>query len=84
MLIEVFYLLVNAQQDRVGVVAFLQQDDAFNRIGIVDNRAVGPVCGTTYLAETNLGALRDGGDVLDFDSRAVLGFDDGVLDVLNC
>ena len=35
------------------------------------------------LAQANFGALRDGGDVLDPNGRAVRGLDDGVLDVLN-
>ncbi len=39
--------------------------------------------GAADLAEANLGSLRDGGDVLDLDGRAVLGLDDGVFDVLH-
>ena len=82
-LIQLVYFLVNALQDRIGVIAFLQQHDAFHRVGIVDDGAVGAVRGAADLAEANLGSLHDGGDVLDADRRAVLRLDHGVLDVLH-
>ena len=78
-----FDFLVNALQDGIGVVALLQQDDAFDGVGIVDDCAVGAMSGSADLAEANLRALGDGGDVLDLDGRAVGVFDDGVLDVLH-
>ena len=71
-LLSLFDFGVNALQNRVGVVALLQQHDAFDGVGIVDDRAVGPVGGFADLAQANLGALRNGGDVLDLDGRAVL------------
>ena len=70
-------------QHRVGVVAFLQQDDAFDGVGVVDNGAVGPVRGAADLAEADLGALGDRGDVPDPDRRAVLRLHDGVFNVLH-
>ena len=36
--VELFDFFMNALQDGVGVVAFLQQDDAFDGVGIVDDR----------------------------------------------
>src|ERR1700761_1432075 len=39
--------------------------------------------GSADLAEADLGALRNGCDVLDLDRRAIAGFDDGVFDVLH-
>jgi len=46
---------VNPIEDGVGVVAFLQQHDAFDSIGIVDNRAVGDGW-RADLPQANLGA----------------------------
>ena len=74
---------VNAVEDRIGVVALLQQDDAFHGVGIIDDLSVDAVNGFADLSEANLGTLRDSGDILDFDGRAVRGLDDGVLDVLH-
>ena len=42
-------------EDRVGVVALLQQHDAFNGVGIVDDCAVGAVRGAADLAKANPG-----------------------------
>jgi len=39
--------------------------------------------GAADLPQANLGALHDGGDVLDLDGRAVDVLDDRVLDVLH-
>jgi len=74
---------MDAQQYGVGIVPFLQQADAFNGVRIVDNRAVSAVRGSANLAETNLGTLGYGGDVLDLDSSAVGILDDRILDVLD-
>ena len=75
--------LVNALQHGVGVVSFLQQDDTLDGVGIIDDRAVRAMGRAADLAESNLGTLCDGGDVLDANRRAVRGFDHGVFDVLN-
>ncbi len=64
-LFELVDFFVNALQHRIGVVALLQQHDAFHGVGIVDNCAVGPMRGAADLAQANLGPLRDGGNVLD-------------------
>ena len=51
---------MNALQDRVGVVALLQQDDAFDGVGIVDDRVfavLGEVPGPADLAQSNLRSL---------------------------
>ena len=78
---------VNAVKNRIGVVALLQQHNAFDGVGIVDDllpsRLADERGGFADLAEANLRPLRDGGNVLDLDGRAVLGLDDGVLDVLH-
>ena len=69
--VELLDLLVDALQNRVGVVAFLQQHDAFDGVGIIDDRAVGAMGRAADLAQANLRPLRDGGDVFDRDGRAV-------------
>jgi len=70
-LVQLVHFLVNAIEDGVGVAAFLQQHNAFDGIGIVHDCAVWAMHRAANLAETNLGALRNGGDVLDLDGRAV-------------
>ncbi len=74
---------MNALEDWVGVLALLQQHDAFNRVGIVHNRPVGTVRRAANLAQADLGPLRYGCNVLDRDRRAVLSLDDSVLNVLD-
>ena len=51
--------------------------------GLSTIAAVGPMRRAADLAQANLGPLRDGGDVLDADGRAILRLDDGVFDVLH-
>src|SRR5580692_7799581 len=52
--IQFIDLLMNALQDGIGVVPLLQENDAFNRVWIVDDRAIGAVIGTADLAEPDL------------------------------
>ena len=58
--VELLHLFVNALQHRVGVVALLQQHDAFHSVGIVDDCAIGAMGGAADLAEANLRTLRHG------------------------
>src|ERR1039458_4183264 len=91
--VQIVDFLVDAQQDGVGVGALLQQGDTFDGVGIVDDLAVVIdllavddcvwLGGLADLPQANLGALRDGGDVLDLDGGAVGVLDDGILDVLD-
>ena len=83
MFVELFDLCVDAAEDRIGVVALLQEHNAFYCVGIVNDFAVFAMCGATDLAEANLGALRNGCNVFDLDGRAVRGLDDGILNILN-
>ena len=91
--IQLLDFLMDAIEHRVGVVALLEEDDPFDCVGIVDDLVVvidglallhsGRLAGAADLAEADLRSLRNGGDVLDGDGRAVGGFDDGVLNILH-
>ena len=106
---------VDAFQRGVGVVALMQQDDAFDNVGVVDELAVllldgdGPglvvplldawvgtrggigfvdggradAAGLADLAEADFGPLHNGCNVPDAQRRAALGFEDGLLDVVD-
>ena len=78
----------------VGVLAFLQQDDAFDDVAVVDEFAVSMLpglirsrcawlAGLADLAEADLGPLDDGGDVADAEGGAVRGLEDGLRDVVD-
>ena len=62
--------------------AFPHEHDARNDVLVVDDPPVRAVDRPAELAEPDLGTLRDDGDVLDPDRRAVLRRDDRILDVL--
>ncbi len=104
---------MDAFEDLVGVVAFLEEDDAFDDIVAVDDAAVfvlddvalivelldagvgtggevrladgscGETAGLADLAEANLGALYDGGDVFDVEGGAGLSLEQGVFYVVD-
>ncbi len=61
--VQLVNFVVNGDQGFVGVGALAKQDDAFDDVIIVDNRAVFAVNGLADLSEANLGALRDRGDI---------------------
>ncbi len=81
--VDVVNFFVNALQNRVGVVAFLQQHNAFHGVGIIDNCAVRVVPCAANLAQANLRSLLNDSNVLDANRRTIRGFDDGVFNVLN-
>jgi len=74
---------VNTLQCGVGVVAFLEENDAFDDVAVIDQLAVHIAIGFPDLAEPNLGALNDFRDVADPQSCSVGGFQDGLLDVVD-
>ncbi len=65
--VELLDLFVNALQHGIGIVSFLQEDNAFDSVRIVDDCAVGKMGGSADLAEPNLRTLRDGGNVFDLN-----------------
>ena len=72
---------MDAVQRGGGVRALAQEHDSFHHVVVVDHHAVGAMDGLADLAQANLRPLRDHGDVLDAQRRAVLRFDDGLFDV---
>ena len=80
-LVELGDFVVDACENGVGVVAFLEEDDALDGVVVVYDGAVGAVGGAADLAEADFGALLDGRDVADAEGGAVLGLDDGVFNV---
>ena len=65
--VQLVDFVVNALQDRIGVVALLQQHDAFDGVGVVDDGSVRAMGGAADLPEADLWSLRNSGDVLDSD-----------------
>ena len=65
------------------VGAFPQKDDALDHIVVVHNSPVRTMDRLSDLPQPNLGPLRDLGNVLHLQRRAILRFDDGLLNVLD-
>src|ERR1039458_3426618 len=82
-IVELVHLFMDRVEGFVGVGAFAKQHDAFHHVAVIDHFAIGAVDGLADLAEADLGALRDGGDIGDANGRAVLRLDDGLFDVAN-
>ncbi len=74
---------MNALENRIRVISFLEQDDPFHRIRIVDNRSVGKMRSAPNLPKANLRSLIDGGNILHPNGCAVCSLDDGVLNILH-
>ena len=83
MFVELLDFGVNADEGLVGVGAFAKQDDAFDDVIIVNYFSIFAVNGLADLSEADFGALGDRGDILHAEGRAVLRFDDGLLDVVD-
>src|SRR5580658_4038043 len=81
--IQLVDFLVDFLEDGVGVVPLLQEHNALNRVGVIDNRSIWPVCRFPDLAQADLGTLRHGSDVPDADGRSILCFHYRLLDVLH-
>ena len=62
--------------------AFAQQDDAFDHVVVVEDRAVFLADGLAELPEADLGRLHDVAEIADAHRRAVLHLDDGGADVV--
>ncbi len=82
-LVKFLHLGVNVFDDRVGVGALAQQDDAFDHVRVVHNLAVVSPQRLADLPESNARTLGHGADIFDAQRRAVLRFDDRVFDVLD-
>ncbi len=96
-IVEFLHLGVDSLEGGVGVLALLEEDDAFDDVVVVDELAVLAVnllrthvagavfrlAGLADLAEADLWTLNDAGDVGDADGRAVGGFEDSLLDVVD-
>src|SRR5580704_19627811 len=57
LIVEFFYLGVDSHQGGVGVIPFLEKDDALDHVVVVDHLAIHTVDGLAYLAQANFRAL---------------------------
>src|ERR1700729_3581364 len=81
--IELVDLLVDTNQGGIGVVALLQQDDAFDHIVVIKDLVVLQPNGLAYLAQADLRSLLDGGNVPDLQSSSVGRFELGLFNVVD-
>ena len=65
---------MNPIEDAVRVHAFLQQNDAFNRVRIIDYHTVAAVDGLADLSQANLGSLDDSANVFYAYGGSILRF----------
>ena len=71
---------MNGFEGRVAFSAFLEQDDSFNDVAVVEDVAVQFMNCLAVAAQADLRTLLDDGDVFNADRCAALGRDDGVLE----
>src|SRR6202044_3957128 len=77
LIVQFLYFLMDGFQYRLRVVAFLQHCDPRYDIVVIDDFSVFPFNCLAKLAQADLRALGDDGNVLHLESRAGLGHDDG-------
>ena len=81
--VEFFGFGFDCDESGIGICTLLQQQRAFDDVGIVDDLAVVGAIRLGDLAEPDLGSLLDDRDVLDADGRAVRSLDDSVFNLLH-
>src|SRR5271169_433219 len=81
-IVKFFYFFMDGRERLLAGCAFSQQHDARDYIVVIDDLPILTVKGSRKLTEANLRTLRNHGNVLDPQRRAILGYDDGAFDVL--
>ena len=81
--VQLLHFFVESLQRRVRIGAFPQERDARDHIVVVDDLSVLVANRPRELAEPDLRALRDDGDILHAQRRAALGHEDGVFDIVH-
>src|ERR1700723_1580172 len=81
--VQLVDFFMNRGQSFVSIGPFAQQDDAFDHVIVVHNFSIGSMNRLSNLPQANLGALSDGGDVLDAQNCSVFCGYGGLLDVLH-
>jgi hypothetical protein len=79
--IEFFDFGADAGNGGVGIVTLLQEHDAFDHIGVVNDLAVFSMDRTANLPQPDFGALCDRRNVANAEGRAVLRFQNSVFNV---
>src|ERR1700722_4864790 len=82
-LVELVNFVMNCGQGFVSIGPFAQQDDALHDVIVVHNFSIGSMNRLSNLPQANLGALSDGGDVLDAQDCSVFCGYGGLLDILH-
>src|SRR5580698_5971828 len=80
--IQLTHLGLNATEHRVRVIAFLQQQNAFNDVWVVNQLPVHTANGPAILPEPDFRTLLDYGNIFHAQRRSSLSLDHGIFNVL--